>query len=1137
LTAPKATATQTLEVPLDRPEVSAPPSGVRSGALLAVASGASIVVNYAFLLAAGRILGSEDYGSLAALLGVLAVVLIPAGALQMAVSREISRSVAAGKSQLADAFSRRILRLALLGTIPLVVIALALAAPLSAVLKIDSTAIVALAETSFVTALLFPVTMGVLQGRQRFHALAVMYLAPFLIRLVLLAILVAAGYRLGGAVFATVASSIAGTILALALMQRSLRRPFRPGSAELGTFLRYLGPVSIGLIGIALLTHVDVLVVKARFSGDDAGAYAAASAFARIGFFLPTTILAVLFPRTAARHAKGEETEDILGRALLATAAFCAALALFYKAAGVGLVVGTFGQDFAVGGKVLAPFALAIGLFSLANIFVGYELSRGETRYAWIVGGGVIIQVAVLALVPTSLRGVVWSNVIIGVALIATHELAIGSSLPAIRAGLRHVRGATAVVRRGIPEAALVLLGTTAFVCAFFWPVVLHLGSTIIGRPGSDASAAIAGIWQDRHESGFHLLGSTHHTLTGAPFGWDETNARNVQVMLAYYPTYLVAHVVGDVAAFNLITLAGYVLSGASMYALVRYLGCARPVAAWAALVMIVFPWHIARAEHASLLQVEVLVLLVLTLVAVARRPSWLGVTLVGFVNLACWLMSGYFGPMAFVTTAAFAVGAAFSMNRRRAVFVLGSTASALAAAAIVGLAAIASNTNAGVGLERSAGDLSIYGLRPLELVVPPVGNLILGNKLNSFWGDRHGSNLTETANYLGLLTIALAVAWLVVAWRRWSTLRPAARLATGGLVAAFVAGLLFASPSPILVFGHKVWMPSRLLWEVIPAFRVPSRWDALLMTALVPLAALGLQTVWRGLAPPRRGPLLAAAAVGAAMVLSFLELTLREPEHFRTVPVPPEYSALEQTPRGILAEYPLGTSDVFRMWQRAHGRPLFNGSPSETQGDYVRHILLDPAAPGTAQALSLLGVTAIGIHPGAHVDAEAPFHDPARAKGYRLIGRFHDGASIWQVIANPAGAIVSPTGGFANPKEAPQGFVGHALVSPAGVGVLDIVAKVGGVVRLAFDAVAPKHDKRSLRIADAEREQAFTVQGRVHLSVLVEIPRGESQLLVKTDPAATSQDDAILLSDPRAKKASGEPALHATLVSLNPGF
>ena len=64
------------------------PSGVRSGAVLALASVFAIGLNYAFLLAAGRLLGSEDYGALSALLGLLTLVLLPAGAVQLAVSRE-----------------------------------------------------------------------------------------------------------------------------------------------------------------------------------------------------------------------------------------------------------------------------------------------------------------------------------------------------------------------------------------------------------------------------------------------------------------------------------------------------------------------------------------------------------------------------------------------------------------------------------------------------------------------------------------------------------------------------------------------------------------------------------------------------------------------------------------------------------------------------------------------------------------------------------------------------------------------------------------------------------------------------------------------------------------------------------------
>ena len=61
----------------DRPPTRATPSGARSGALLAAASVVAVGLNYVFLLAAGRSLGSDDYGGLAALLGLLTLVLLP----------------------------------------------------------------------------------------------------------------------------------------------------------------------------------------------------------------------------------------------------------------------------------------------------------------------------------------------------------------------------------------------------------------------------------------------------------------------------------------------------------------------------------------------------------------------------------------------------------------------------------------------------------------------------------------------------------------------------------------------------------------------------------------------------------------------------------------------------------------------------------------------------------------------------------------------------------------------------------------------------------------------------------------------------------------------------------------------------
>lgn len=1145
------------------------PSGARSGALIAAASMVAIGLNYIFLVVAARLLGSRDYGALAALLGLLTVVLLPTGAVQLAVSREVSRRLAVGDTKGADAFAWAALRIGLIATVPIVALGLALVIPLREILNIESTGVVALTTAALVAVFALPIATGVLQGYQRFHALAAMYFLPFAIRLGLLGLAMLAGFRLGGAVFATVAAVIAGAAIAVALVRAPLRRGANAARPALGPFLRYLWPVVFGVLGIAVLTNFDLLVVKARFSPDDAGEYAAASAFARVAFFLPATILAVVFPRTAARQARGEDTADILGRSLLATAAFGALLTLFYAMTGRGLVHTSFGAEFAQSGELLALFTVSMTLFALANVLVGFHLSRGETFYAWIVAVIVPAQLLLLTLVPIDLRGVIWADIGVGIGLLAAHELYVESSAPALRAGWRHLWRGIELRRKVVLETLLTLLGGAAFVSVLMWPLTSRLGSAFIGGERSDASATIAWLWRNK-DNGYHIFGTTARAIPGLPIGWEEANGANLQVLLAYYPAHLGAKVVGELAAYNLVVLSGYVLSGATMYLLTRYLGCGRVVSTWAGVAYIVFPWHLERAVHASLVHIEVLALLAIALVAAAERPSWTRFALVGLATLSAWLTTGYFGAMAAIGAVAFACAAAAVTNgrRRRIRLVLRTTASVGAASALVAFLSMVSGFSRGEELGRTAGTLSTYGLRLTELVVPAAGNLVVGESSSRSTDIVHESNRTETSNYLGLLTITLAAAWLVVAWRRRASLSGRLRAATSGFVGLILVGLAFALPSPLSIFGYEwSWTPSRILWEALPAFRIPTRWIPVVMTALIPLAALALQAATVAIGRRATGTLTsrlaAPALVSAAMLVSVLELAVNPTEElFDSRRVPPQYEAVARTPSGTLAEYPLVQSADYLFWQRVHGRPLLNEIPPGSPADAVRRVLLDPGAPGTAGQLALLGVSTIVTDARAldftdealYFGADVPdFPDATWGDGYELVARFPDHSSVWRVVAPPSPALVTLAGGFGDPRppirdealpevlrsSVPRGGqrVGYPLVQGAGVGYLEFRAAEQRTVRLSFDAAPPNVERRVLRIADPEGERPFTLDGRTRVSVLVHLPRGLSRLLVKTDPAPTSEGDAIVLYAPRTERAVGAPGLHAEPVWPDPGF
>jgi hypothetical protein len=702
----------------------------------------------------------------------------------------------------------------------------------------------------------------------------------------------------------------------------------------------------------------------------------------------------------------------------------------------------------------------------------------------------------------------------------------------------------TVASRRIAVETAVVLVVTTAFVCVLFWRMVIAIGSTLV-EPGSDAPGAVGFFYALRHEGGYHLFGTTHHTLTGAPFGWDESNALNLQWLIPYYPGYLATMLFGALTAHNLVLLSGYVLSGAAMYLLVRYLGCGRLVAGWAGLVYIVFPWHLMRVPHPSLVHLEFFPLLLVALIAATRRPTWPRFAGIGAATLACWLTSGYFGAMAVITTLAFALGIVLTRGVQRPLrFFALAAASTLAGTVIVGAFARAADVGRATGLNRRLADVDSWGLQLHELVVPAARSFVFGRWTEPFLHTRqHTSYPVETTNYLGVLTILLGVTWLVLAWRRRASAAGPAVVVTPALAAVAIVALLFALPGSVHVGGHTVWMPSRLLWQIVPAFRVPARWSLIVMTALVPLAALALQEVSALASRQGRGwraPALGAAVVVGAAVVSFLELGLNPTtSRLSTKPEPAEYAALARTPPGIVAEYPLVPQLGYVFWQSVHHRPLLNTSAFGSPADDAQHALVNPAAPGTAGQLALLGVTAIVTHGDAlRWSAAAPHPNPKDwGPGYRHIAGNPARDSTWQVVARPAPAFVATVSGFAPPQALADGTPGYALVSSSGVGYLTIRAKEPSAVRLTFDAEPPKGARRVLRLADNSRERRFPLDGPRRVSAVVAVPRGESLVLVKTDPAPTSLEDAIVLSHLQVQRARQSPRLHAISEGADPGF
>ena len=197
----------------------------RDALVLAAGMGVANAGNYAFNVVMAFLLGPEAYGALAALLALVLVGSVPGLALQAVVAR---RTTLAGSGRTVGAWPGAGWLVGRAG-LGLVLLTVLIGPGLVLFLHLDSAApVLWLALALAPTPLLFAV-QGLLQGRERFGALAAVMVAGAAVKLASGLALVALGFGVSGAM----AGVAAGGLLA-ALAGLRLAAPGRPGAARPG---------------------------------------------------------------------------------------------------------------------------------------------------------------------------------------------------------------------------------------------------------------------------------------------------------------------------------------------------------------------------------------------------------------------------------------------------------------------------------------------------------------------------------------------------------------------------------------------------------------------------------------------------------------------------------------------------------------------------------------------------------------------------------------------------------------------------------------------------------------------------------------------------------------------------------------
>jgi len=319
----------------------------------------------------------SEYGTLGTLLAVTMVV--PMLPLQMVFAQQTARALATNqRAQLARMIRRSALALFLVWLGAALILAL-FHRQLIQNWNLANPAAFWVTLVALLGAILLPMLLGLLQGKQDFLALGVSMIVSgggrFIAAIAI--VLVLGGYAAG--ILTGVVIGFAAAVAYAGYATRDLWSGH--GEAfDRKELLRQVLPLALGFGACQILFTADTMFVKAWFTGEETAFYVAAGTLARALMWLVLPLAAVMFPKIVHSTMKSQKT-DLLGITLLGTGvlAICGALGLWLLGPYVVRLVYT--PAYVEPATALLPwYAGAVVPLAMANVLVNNLLAKGDYR-------------------------------------------------------------------------------------------------------------------------------------------------------------------------------------------------------------------------------------------------------------------------------------------------------------------------------------------------------------------------------------------------------------------------------------------------------------------------------------------------------------------------------------------------------------------------------------------------------------------------------------------------------------------------------------------------------------------------------------------------------------------------------------
>lgn len=385
--------------------------------------------NFLFHIVVSRLLGPAHYGVVGALLTILALLTVPFGAVQLAVTQAVM-----GEDRIRRPFSLgRVTRRALLGGVLGMLMFASLTPVLERFLHIESPLPLLLVSAWIPLATVAAVLQGALIGEYRFRPVAfAMFFGGGPIRLLLGGAMVWAGFGVTGAVSATLLAQ-AFTTGSMLFSARHEIRSHQHGPV-IRTKARDMTLSVAALSSYTALFGVDTFLARHFLAPTVAGEYAAGAIAAHIALFVPGAIITVAFPHLVDGKGTNTSSRKAFIQALKITTILGLVVAGVLTVLSSLVVHLLFGSNYTGAVAIVGLLAFASATIGVLSLFIYLHLARRSlvALTPWL---GVALAIVLISLLHQTITSV--ATIMLIVSLLTLLVTGIPAFLALAAAGAR----------------------------------------------------------------------------------------------------------------------------------------------------------------------------------------------------------------------------------------------------------------------------------------------------------------------------------------------------------------------------------------------------------------------------------------------------------------------------------------------------------------------------------------------------------------------------------------------------------------------------------------------------------------------------------------------------------------------------